>query len=77
MANAKKCDRCGNYYQERQPNAFEAFSNSLFDVVAKPEVLYKIETIEKFLDLCPACSKSLKRWMKLKEDTDDEKSKDN
>lgn len=72
MANAKKCDRCGNYYQESEPNAFESLSNYFSGMVSQSEVLHRIAVIEKCLDLCPACSKSLKRWMKLKEDTADE-----
>lgn len=73
MANAKKCDRCGNYYQECEPNAIESLCNAFVGMVAQKEVLHKIAVIEQCLDLCPACSKSLKRWMKLEEDTGDGK----
>ena len=66
MADAKKCDRCGNFYQEVEPNAFEELGKAISDMVAyiaRPaNVKKQIVVIEGFLDLCPSCSKSLKRW---------------
>lgn len=68
MADAKKCDRCGKYYQEVEPNAFESLANAISRMVIPQKVLKPIYTIEKMLDLCPSCSKSLKKWLMEVED---------
>ena len=71
MANAKKCDRCGVYYQEVDQSCMEELA-SVFAMIATPYNIQKqISVIEKALDLCPSCSKSLKRWARCSEDEDD------
>lgn len=63
-ANAKKCDRCGEFYQECAVNAIEQFVNDCKTAFSPWERLSPAETIETMLDLCPSCSKSLRRWLK-------------
>lgn len=64
MADAKKCDRCGNIYEETQPTAFESLADALSEIVMPQRVTAQASLIEYFLDLCPLCCKSLKRWVK-------------
>jgi hypothetical protein len=70
MANAKKCDRCGNYYQERKSNVFENFACDLSRHLKLSEKEQMIWFIEQTVDLCPCCSKSLQHWAKCKEETE-------
>ena len=65
MANAKKCDRCGRYYEERMATAIENLAEGITKLVSFPQPAI-IEVIEQFVDLCPECSDSLKRWMREK-----------
>lgn len=73
MANAKKCDRCGAYYQEVEATVIEILTKQVTEMFESKTVLQNIAVIEKFLDFCPSCSESLKRWVKGKEDTEDGK----
>lgn len=73
MANAKKCDRCGAYYQECEANAIQSLANTLEKMLEPKTTLQIIGVIERCLDLCPGCSESLKRWAKGKEDAEDGK----
>lgn len=74
MADAKKCDRCGNFYQRVELNAIEELGKAMSDMVAyiatPVNVTKQICAIESCLDLCPSCSKSLKRWAKCVEEED-------
>ena len=75
--DAKKCDRCGKFYEERNPNAFETLAESLKRALAiLNERLFArinvMEKIEQELDLCPACLKSLNKWMKEGEKNEQE-----
>ena len=69
MANAKKCDRCGAYYQEVEANAVQTLAKSMTSIL-EPKTP-NIAIIEKMVDLCPSCSTSLKQWWKGKEDAED------
>ena len=77
MANAKKCDRCGEFYIEVEPNAIESLCKAISDFaayVATPANVQKqIYAIQGLLDLCPDCLKSLRRWARCKEDEEDGK----
>lgn len=73
MATAKKCDRCGAYYQEVEATGINILVKCMTDMFEPATVLKNIAVIEQFLDLCPSCSESLKRWVKGKEDTEDGK----
>lgn len=54
MADAKKCDRCGSYY----------------DRIARPDSDYLLtkytKDASKLIDLCPECTKLLNLWMEGK-----------
>lgn len=63
MSNAKRCDRCGNYYQ--------------IDISNDEDNLVAIEFIDKYgrgqgkLDLCRECRRELSDWLeKGKENCD-------
>lgn len=66
--NAKRCDRCGEYYYEVEANPFEnlvsAFNKipEVFDVElrTKNEIARQLE---RHCDLCADCSKSFKEWL--------------
>ena len=73
MADAKKCDRCGEYYQKVELTAIENLANSLRQSSMTSRVFEQLSVIEKFLDLCPSCSKSLRQWVKCEEDREDGK----
>ena len=66
---AKKCDRCGKLYEIRSANAFETLAETLKKAAAilnerLSARINVMEKIEQELDLCPACLKSLNKWMK-------------
>lgn len=68
MADAKKCDRCGGFYTEVEPNALDLVAAALRQLPDVGKLQAKQAVVEKFLDLCPSCSASLARWLKGKED---------
>lgn len=72
MAEAKKCDRCGEFYQERERNALDNLADALRSFTTTRTALSNISVIEKFLDLCPGCSKSLRKWVCMKKSEDTE-----
>lgn len=57
MSLAKKCDRCGNFYDENI-NIMIAFN---WD---KKDHYYA----NKSLDLCPSCKDSFEKWLNKKGD---------
>lgn len=59
--DAKKCDRCGSYYEEIEPNIIQELS-SCFTVLSNAEIVRR--KIENEVDLCPKCSGELKKWLK-------------
>ena len=70
MADAKKCDVCGKFYEEsgsggsgldRMSAAMKRISETLTN---KHD---KVAQIEAVVDLCPECSSSLKDWFKERE----------
>ena len=71
MANAKKCDRCGKYYEEREATPIETLAHSMEALIVPKTVMQNISVIERILDLCPSCSESLKRWANGKENAED------
>lgn len=70
MAEARKCDRCGKYYELREMNALESFAAACLPIFRQRTESNCITVIESLLDLCPACSKSLKKWVKGAEKAD-------
>ena len=59
IVNAKKCDRCGQFYEEREISSLQKVANALsnFCVPKKPLPIFSN-------DLCKGCEISLKRWWK-------------
>ena len=60
MANAKKCDRCGKFYElyniandDVKPNCVAAV-NCDFKGIYTKDIMY---------DLCPECMTEFKKWM--------------
>lgn len=67
MSNAKKCDRCGMFYQEVEPSACDVLANS-FSEMFSPKNLRNIQSaVEAMIDFCPQCSKEFTMWLKRKE----------
>ena len=65
--NARICDRCGAFYEERELNAFEAAVisiNKIAERLSSPKkgITEIICAISENVDLCPECSKSFKEW---------------
>lgn len=71
MANAKKCDRCLAYYQEVDQNAMDELIHTFSSLLTPTSVEKQISVIEQFLDLCPSCSRSLRKWAGVKEGAED------
>lgn len=49
MSKAKKCDRCGNYY----------------DLYDHDIEISKSREYYKYIDLCPKCHEALKDWLNI------------
>lgn len=60
--NAKKCDRCGAYYDVQTLSAFEEAANSLKKMTIFDNDDIENDIIARF-DLCCNCKKSLKNWL--------------
>lgn len=58
MSDAKRCDRCGNYYMQVMLNKMNA----------KFRVVYT--TTDKKYDLCPDCQELLEKFLNIHEQTD-------
>lgn len=59
MANAKKCDRCGSYYDSYNDKSNAKKINGI--------MLINIDSNNRYFshgpyDLCPACSDELMKW---------------
>lgn len=67
MANAKKCDRCGAYYDlepiEVNPLARLAEVSKRCAASQRRDSEDLAVCIEGIVDLCCICSKSLRRWL--------------
>ena len=73
MASAKKCDRCGDFYTEKESNVFNDATTALQRLAEAlspicPTKTREQQVIETVLDLCPKCSKSLTNWLWRKDD---------
>lgn len=64
--NAKKCDRCGEFYTIREPNVFETIMIDLRRnvdfLLGKQQLRELVAIVEKTIDLCPCCTKDLYRF---------------
>ena len=75
MAKAKRCERCGAFYEIRDDA--DAQLQSMFTelqirrmIKEKQNTKLYMAVIGAAFDLCPACMKSLKKWMRIKEETE-------
>lgn len=57
MANAYKCDKCGNFYEKQ-------ISRRKIDILVRHP--YGCQ----YIDLCPACYENLVKWLNLDKDED-------
>jgi hypothetical protein len=66
MADAKICDRCGNFYQTHGVNGLQSTDKlNIFEDDINHE-----RHNSKFFDLCPNCRQELDNWLKgMKEKT--------
>ena len=60
MANAKKCDRCGAFYDIKE--------NPILSI-ERTGTPYINNKYSKYIDLCPQCLEELKQWLNLKKST--------
>lgn len=79
--DVKRCDRCGKFYIPKEENGLEAAMQSIqtslmnFMKKATKDRRYMLSTaIEKAVDLCPDCSKSLNFWIFGKEERNENES---
>lgn len=73
MAFAKKCDRCGAYYETgaktELENALERIARAATVLHSGATTAIKVcEALEEKIDLCPSCEKSFKKWFTAKEE---------
>jgi hypothetical protein len=66
MSNAKKCDRCGMFYQEVEPSAFDVLANSFSEMFSSENLRNIQSEVEEMIDFCPQCSKEFTMWLKRK-----------
>lgn len=67
MANAKQCERCGKLYALPKETAIDTLAEK-FSMIAKSETQLALDAIASFLDLCPECRVSFKKWFYNKEE---------
>lgn len=70
MGDAKKCDRCGDFFEPHISNDFEISINGRFP---RNVALYdcNYNRVENW-DICPACAYEFVKWIrKFKEDDND------
>ena len=67
MSNAKKCDRCGMFYQEVEPSAFDVLAKPFFEMLSSEKLRNIQSAVEEMIDFCPQCSKEFTMWLKRKE----------
>lgn len=64
MALAKKCDRCGKFYEQytvESPNK-DGKINSIETIKRDPDGT--VDRVNRMYDLCPECMDSFIYWMK-------------
>lgn len=62
MATAKKCDRCGKYYDDNQQ--YPGSHNGYKSIIDGMSFTMKNGSLEQTYDLCDDCITLLKEWLK-------------
>ena len=57
----KKCDRCGAIYE---PQKYETDEHNISSCLRISKQYSYSSAKEEMYDLCPACTKSLEKWLK-------------
>lgn len=63
MANAKKCDICGKFYQEHEPNLLETLEYFIQQASLPSDVRDVMHKINQCLDICSSCEKSIEKML--------------
>ena len=69
MANAKKCDRCGNFYSG--VDLTSNYYSEIETVDGHPRYITISSNSHGDLDICPKCRESLCYWWKFVRSVDD------
>lgn len=62
MASAKKCDRCGKYYDKNEQH--QACSNGYKSIINGVAFTMKNGELAETYDLCDDCIARMKEWLK-------------
>ena len=66
---AKKCDRCGEFYVVQKKTVIEEFADNFLPRTKRSELLRKLDFLA---DFCPLCSTALVEWVLIGGETTDE-----
>lgn len=69
MANAKKCDRCENYYSG--DGVINGYYSQIETIDNKTRLITISSSMYGDLDICPKCRESLSYWWKFVRSVDD------
>ena len=69
MASAKKCDRCGSYYEiDDNKNPITLFAERTIKTLVNSDADHMADRMMEMtlamIDLCPECAKELRDWFK-------------
>ena len=77
VANAKRCDRCSDFYVEVEADCFDNAIRAITEMCERinnpknyTEAKAFFSKVERHADLCPMCSKSLKKWFFGRDEND-------
>ena len=73
--NAKKCDRCGAYYELKEAGLHDPIAEAMRRITSNLScgpAAGALELLTEKVDLCPSCEKSLRAWWRRKEGERDE-----
>lgn len=62
--NAKKCDRCGVFYEEVEPDVFDRMAQALTKLAKSVSQIKAEDRLNEVADFCPYCQKSFAKWFK-------------
>ncbi len=67
MASAKKCDRCGDFYEERVIDCKASGGGSVRPLNGTLRVYEYCTNCGFYYDLCPTCFKVLMNFLRIEE----------